>query len=550
MPKKDLNKLQIRAEVLSAISNLQTINTADEYNITEVIDELKSIRDRACVSQILLKEFVKIRDSSKITIITVLILNIVPKDVAEQYFWSVLGNSEISDAQKYNIIELLKGLGSNINYEDYQKYFKNPDLMIDMETQNLLDSATINPEAQIDFLDFMCALPSSDRLILLETLSNDFQGDSLANVLIPLVYSNISPDLTKIAIEKIGDSKSSLGFEALEWAIQNLQDASMISLAKKNMSKLKLAGCSIKNADKMYTQSLIGHKINKCYISLPDGHGNQGIIVSSIKPDKKLRMFATVINSNVGIVDCFGFNSLSEEDFNRIVTRFYSMDRKIEISERFIKNLLIRAENITRDTKLTISYEYICWRILLRDVKPVSDDILEYLKKHTHPIKPAKSNLDLLYGTNYADKWFFDLGYNDEFDVLLVSIINQIKREGDFLIESAEDVIECRFEDIFSLKMIEEIDFRLLMSAFLANQLSDKLNSAILASLVKDSEVKKLFLTNILKKSVYEFFLREKERLTVENQNTTIFTQKKEKSDFSLEMLDKILLSIEDGWCQ
>ena len=58
--------------------------------------------------------------------------------------------------------------------------------LINKETKQLLDTAIMNPEAQIDFMDFMSAISDEDKIILIKSLEEDYANDALANILIPV----------------------------------------------------------------------------------------------------------------------------------------------------------------------------------------------------------------------------------------------------------------------------------------------------------------------------------------------------------------------------
>ena len=44
-----------------------------------------------------------------------------------------------------------------------------------------------------------------------------------------------------------------------------------------------------------------------------------------------------VINDRYGVLDCFGFNEITEFDFNRILDRFFGDTVRVEIDIRVLK---------------------------------------------------------------------------------------------------------------------------------------------------------------------------------------------------------------------
>ena len=80
----------------------------------------------------------------------------------------------------------------------------------------------------------------------------------------------------------------------------------------KAISELKLSGIRVDNTAEFYKEILKESKPYKSYVSFPDGHGNLAIIFSRIRQNKTLQFLAIVINPRYGILDAFGFNSMTE----------------------------------------------------------------------------------------------------------------------------------------------------------------------------------------------------------------------------------------------
>ena len=100
--------------------------------------------------------------------------------------------------------------------------------------------AEVNPEAQIDFLDFYYGVSKNDRDILLDSIIKDYSGDLLANILTPLIYSLDDKEGLKMCINGLLKSKSYLAYAPLSWLVQSSDDVHIASLAKKTKMSLKL----------------------------------------------------------------------------------------------------------------------------------------------------------------------------------------------------------------------------------------------------------------------------------------------------------------------
>ena len=150
----------------------------------------------------------------------------------------------------------LRECSKHVNYEQYLQYFENPDEIIDADTVKLLENARINPEAQIDFLDFVNALPEQEKEMLVSSLSQDYDGDNLANILIPVITSNPYSNISEIAIQAIGESKSPLAYPVLKNLTEEADDPKIRAIAQKSFSLLKLSGikrrCNVRLLQKAF----------------------------------------------------------------------------------------------------------------------------------------------------------------------------------------------------------------------------------------------------------------------------------------------------------
>ena len=213
---------------------------------------------------------------------------------------------------------MLKDLGNKIDYEVISGYFEQFNELINQETKELLDSAIMNPEAQIDFMDFLNALTDNDKIVLIKSLEEDYANDALANILIPVFLFYRNTEVGDVALEILARTKSQLAFHALEGAKKYTNSTSI----NKAISELKLSGIRVDNTVDFYKEILKESKPYKSYISFPDGHGNMALIFSRIRANKTLQFLAVVINPRYGILDAFGFNSMTERDFYKIVDKF------------------------------------------------------------------------------------------------------------------------------------------------------------------------------------------------------------------------------------
>ena len=272
----------------------------------------------------------------------------------------------------------MRDIDTDWNYENCSEYLDNPDELVNADTKKILDTAIANPEVQIDFLDFLNSLPDNDKVILLQSLGDDYSKDELANMLVPVFLSQSNTEAGKTALEILGNSKSQLAYHALNSAL-DFVDETLISAVKKNLSILKLSGIREDNSIAFYKEILKDSKPYKFCITYPDGHGNQAVIVSRINKQGKVQFVAIVIDDYKGIRDCFGFNEISKFECNTIIERFYRGQRALDLNPELLKAFLVKAEKLS---KHQMPYEYVCWKNLLVDIETENlDKIIDLIKK-------------------------------------------------------------------------------------------------------------------------------------------------------------------------
>ncbi len=535
------NKLQIRAKLLSAVINLIN-NSQDGSFVEKTVNELKNIQNKDAILEILLKELLKENTEAKDYTISYLLRELVDTPKIEAAFFEELANPKIKDSLKAKLVEILRETGKHVNYDQYISYFENPDEVIDSDTIKLLENAKINPEAQIDFLDFLSALPDSEKEMLVTSLTNDYDGDNLTNILIPVIMSNPYSEIAQTAIQAIGESKSNLAYPILMWLQENIEDAKVKYTVQKSLNLLKLSGVT-KDITKDYYKKLLElSPVYNCYASYPDGHGNIGLIFSRKNELNFIQMFALVVNDIDGIIDCFGFNEISEKEFERITSKFYQDNNISQIDCTFAKYLMENAEKITRLKYQEVPYEYIAWKSITNDVDYEEINIKENLEK----IELNEFLMKKIYEQPYFDKWFMEKDDNKKFSELVENIENN--KITDTVV--FEEKIESNKYEIFNQTELSVLNHRLTMCAYMSKSFEDSDFSQILYSLTDNNEYKDRLLTDYLKKSLYQYFLGQKDKYKSLKNATSIFSRKsnKELESIDIKYIENAIKSIESSW--
>ena len=176
-----MNKLQIKAEVLATLRALASASMPEASLLTD----LKLIEDKKTVLDVLMRELVD-ADEHKSLLICWLLTELIEKEKLNDELWDVIKSPDYNDHVKMVAFNMLKDLGNKIDYEVISGYFEKFNELINKETKELLETAIMNPEAQIDFMDFLNALSDEDKILLIKSLEEDYANDALANIVIPV----------------------------------------------------------------------------------------------------------------------------------------------------------------------------------------------------------------------------------------------------------------------------------------------------------------------------------------------------------------------------
>ena len=527
-----MNKIQIKAEILATLTALSTSSQPNASLITD----LKKIEDKKTVLDVLVKELVHANEQ-KALLICWLLTELINKDTLNDELWNVIKAPEYNDHVKMIAFNMLKDLGNKIDYDVISGYFEQFNELINKETKELLETAIMNPEAQIDFMDFLNALNDNDKIILIKSLEEDYANDALANILIPVFLYYMDSDVGATALDILGRSKSQLAYHALE-AAKNYAPDALQQKINKALSELKMAGIRVDNTEEFYRNILKESKPYKVYVSYPDGHGNLAIIFSRIRANRTLQFLAVVVNSRYGILDAFGFNSMSESDFYKIVDKFYNYQEKYEINAGIAKYLFQQAEENSHINKEPIPYEYICWQSVLLDIQAEKPNL--YLEKR----ELNQKDVDKLCLSPYVQNWFFDEVTSAEFKSFIDKLSQEFKANN-FDVD-LDKFIADNFDEIYTAK---ELAYKLILfniAAYLRMLKGDKELAEILYSLGSNYA----FLTNIIRKSIYEYYVGKRYILKNQRKAANIFEKRMQPrtDDFQLLQLDMIISSIEARW--
>ncbi len=492
---KQLNPFELKSAITNLLSKIHSVN--DIQNCLADFEILDGQEDKTILSKILFKELVN-SNIEKIPVICFLLEHYTPKQELINKLWETLKNQNLQSEVKITILNLLRELDSDWSYETCEEYLGDSTDILDENTKQLLNTAIINPEVQIDFMDFLASIRVQDKITLLNSFGKDFSDDALANILIPVFVSEPNSPAGLEALHLLGETKSQLALHVLE-EMQKVSKGELYQNIRKSLSTLKISGIREDNTKDFYKKILSNSKPNKFYVTYPDGHGDQALIFTRKTDDNRIRFVSVVINNEIGIKDCFGFFDISQFECDKILERFLRDEKTVDIPPEAFKTILNNAEKTTierNNNDWKLPYEYICWKNLLIDIDSDVEPVEQILKEQIIPAKNDSLIIDKLSEMKISSHWFLDANYSDEFEELL----EELKTNNNL-----DELLEKHIEKIFYPEEKASWIQKLIMSAYIKYSIGKDDEASLVYGLSQDERLLEELFKSIIKRSIYEY---------------------------------------------
>lgn len=561
---RELSKLQIRAEVMLMLQQLRSLDEMSKDQQDKCVNQLRTIKDIDYVLDVLVKEFARV-DYKKGQVISLFLQELGDLESLREVLWSYVKSPNSSDELKDLAGITLKSLGDQTDPEEFLNYLENPKDLVDKETQKLLETASVNPEAQIDFLDFMFSLPEEEQINLIISLKEDYSSEHLVSIVVPALETNPSPKIEEELVKILGETRSPFAVPALSDVLKYSKSDMLKKQAQKSLSMLKLAGININQEVQIPTVSPITKvsDVYECHTNIIDGTGNQGLIISRVKPNQDILMMNVVINDISGIVDCFGFYGISKQDFSRIIERFQDMTTRFPVTPEYCKLKLAQAEKINKENNLPVPYEYAAWKSILSDISPIETNFEELSEKWVS--KDLINETALLCKFPDFQHWFLEEDDHPEVKALLDNLINEACDKEEYFKTNKQELkkwLELNIDKLFKKVFNDEVKNiyrkRLLDITYLLNVKDLEFFRKVAASLAWSLNPENgydiatvPFFRELGKRTIIEGFLRYQYKINNESDKKIVWGSKKRQSEKPTEKPVKIdLKEIIEIFCE
>ena len=494
---KQLNPFELKMALNKLLSKINSVN--DIKDCLSDIDLLEAQEDKSLLGKLLFKELSN-SPKEKISVICFLLEHFVSKDELVSGLWELMKNKNLNTDIRVMVLNMLRELDADWSYDSCAEYVEDADEILDENTKQLLKTAIINPEVQIDFMDFLTSIKTEDKITLLNSFEKDFESDALANILIPVFESKPNSPEGREALNLLASTKSQLALNMLE-RMGKYTTGELNQCIRKGLATLKMSGMRTDNSKEFYKKILSDTKPDKFYLTYPDGRGDVAMICTRTTSQERIRFISIVINLETGIRDCFGFYDISKFECDKILEKFLKNEKVVSVAPEYFKNILFNAEIKTIEYSKSdweLPYEYICWRNLLVDIDSEDEYFDKIVKEHIIPQKVDDSIIKELDNMKVSSHWFLDADYSDEFEDLIADVKN----------ESNLDKLVADYKTKIFYKEEKQCWInKLIFSAYIKYVIGKDDEAEKIYGLIFDENLFEKFLTEILKRSVYEYLM-------------------------------------------
>ncbi|MBQ8886397.1 MAG: hypothetical protein IJY61_01685 [Candidatus Gastranaerophilales bacterium] len=537
------SKLQIRAKILSVISEIKSSKLYGEDLLLSFISQLNDIEDKEFLFDVFFKEFIKLEEQEYL-FVSCLLKSLVDKEyISDKVLESLKSN--LSDDAKYKLVQLLRVVGGDYDFSALPSYFENPEDVLDKETKKLLENAVFNPESMLDFLDFVSAVSARDRKLLLDSLSLDYSGDVLANIIYPILYSDFEDKFVLDVINVLAESKSSLAIAPFEYLINTSSNKDIISSCQIGLKKLKLSGASRENANLYFKNIIKDTTPAEFFSTIPDGNGNQALLVSRINTNKKYLLAAFVINDTIGVIDCFGFYNISQEELIKVLGKFYQSEGKYKVSPEYVKSRIDYAVYLTIKSKRKFPYEYICWSPILKDIEVLPTSVSDFVDQNSKKRLIKSSDVISLLTKEYTLRWFITPNENS----YIKEIVSEIYSSENFDIDVINSMIKENESNIFSEDNTKIWIDRFYNLIYLLFVNSEQKVADLFYTILIDENYFSLFKSVIIQRSIFSHFVSLLENAKDAIHTANIFTKRNSnEAKYDIKKLESIVEFLKKSW--
>jgi hypothetical protein len=367
-------KLTLRRWLLQAIDYLVQFEPPSRTEREFVVAKLKTVATETLWCGLLMKELERLTGQPrKLEALGELLMEMGDLTLLKDPLWLLITSLTAKDDQREVAHVVLRHLGESGISEVFVEYLDNPEALAAKETERLLSLAAHQPEATLEFVDFLATLPPEDQLELLSNMQRDFPAEAMVPVLIPFLDALPEDDaVVSLALAMLVAAKTPA---VAQWLHETLEHGTAFKMPKfekvmqRGLKECQLAGifkptdiAALKHITGQVPLWVLSLTTKACYASLPDGYGSQALLLVLQWPHGDYLALGMVVNDTEGLLDAFSYTQVREPELNRLLMRFKDQNAKIAVPPSHFRYKIEQAEATSRRLGQSIPYEYTAWK--------------------------------------------------------------------------------------------------------------------------------------------------------------------------------------------
>lgn len=535
MSKQSL-KLQQRAQLIAILNKYRNIDRINNIELRKDIEEIRNFENKEFIFKTLIQEIVT-EKSFYGDVCSIILLESFDKETFENLSMEYLQNPKNEDEKKFLLLSMMKQKGLNFNYRDGMQYIDDPEYLAHNGVKDFLKNTLIDPEIQLDLLDFYINIPYEEKICFLENLRGEFSQNDLANAFSILCQLKLNENEKNLILNTLLETNSIHAIEGLKFILENYKlETKTKTQIKKAIKKIQLQNPEFKN-DIFTSQG----KVYKCYIGFVDGNSNFSLVFSRKRKDKSIDALLLTANIMDGITSCMGFCAIPTDNFETIVTRLFADSTPTKVAPEVLKSLYNHYMNKTNKNDIELPYELIVWKNMLNDINPVNYDISEYINQDLEIMKLTESKVKKFASAKILETWYYSVGQNEFVD----EIIETIEKDHIIELEKINEIVSNTIDKYFltDIHFMTELQSKLLIQSYVASLAKLKLTSSCAYSMCFKNPYTKLLIASMIDKSIYYALSTKLYELDDDN-----MFKKNSQTKFTKEELEMLMAQLEEKW--
>ena len=542
MGRNSEQKMMQRSALFQILNKYDETIDINPEELRADIEKIKIFQDQEYVCNLLFKEITNTNKKLSLNYINrcaLYALEAISADIFEKQAYEIMSDKSVDDEKKFFIISLLKQKGLSFDYTTINDYIKSPEQLAKAGVKNFLVNAIDNAETQVDLLDFYQNISEEERFALLNNLIEEYKGDDLANAFSILVQLPLAKEEFKIVINELLETSSPYSLEGLNFLIKNRK------LPLKYQSRIRTTIAKIeKENPKFKSNSLIANsKLHSCQIGFVDGDSCFSMVITRILKNSNYNIALFGANISEGIVSCMGFEEVTEEMREKIITRLFSDSIPVDIDPVSLKAIFYHYLDKNYKQNTEPPYETIVWKKMFSDINDSPIGASEIINSDLKKIELNFKKVKKFASAKVVETWYYPHGSNETLDKLIEEIETKHITNLEKYDEIATQLMNTTW--LKDEEFLSDFQSRLLLQAYISKLAGFSATSGVAYALCFKNPYLKILLSSILDKSVY-YYLSNR-YMEYEEEYKDKFSKKLETS-FTKDELYSLMSALEAKW--